>query len=84
MLLESRKYTYDRAELGLEVINTDVVLDLLKLGQKLDLRLYKGREFLLGDGGQLADKTEILVLNNCDGLFNNRFLDDQRVPFMSS
>lgn len=50
-LLSCGRRTYDLAELGLEVVDADVVLDVLELCYQRHLRLHEGRELLLGDCG---------------------------------
>lgn len=71
------------AELGLEVIDADVILDLLELCHQRNLRLHQGCKLLLGDGSQLADESEILILDDGDRLLYNCFLDDQRATLLS-
>lgn len=70
------------AEPRLEVVNPDVVLDLLELSGQGSLRLHQRGELGLGDLRQLADGAEVLVLNDRDGLLNDRLLDDQGVALL--
>lgn len=74
--------TYDLAEPRLEVVDSDIVLDLLELDGQGSLRLHQSGELCLGDLRQLADSAKVLVLDNDDGLLDNRLLDDQRVTLL--
>jgi hypothetical protein len=69
--------TYHLGELGLEMVHTDVVLDVLNLGYEGDLCLDELRELLLCNLRQLIDKTQVL-LNNSDGLLDDCLFNDQR------
>ena len=50
-------------ESSLEVVDSDIVLDRLELGNQLDLRLDQSSQLLLGEPGQLANYSQVLVDN---------------------
>lgn len=78
----NRGQTYNLAELGLEVVDADVVLDRFNFIDKSDLLLEQQGKLLFGKLFQLCDSPEILFHNDDVGLLN--LLDDlQRISLLS-
>ena len=54
-VLSTKRRTYHLREFSFEVVDSDIVLDRLELGNQLNLRLNQGKELLLCEPSQLAN-----------------------------
>ena len=73
---------YHLAEARLEVIDADVVLDGLELGDEGHLRLDQSSKLLLGDACELAERAEVLLYDGDLGLDVDVLLNDERGTFL--